>query len=348
MIRVLVVEDSPSVRELLARLLRADGSFEVVGTASDGAEAVALATRLRPDVITMDVHMPRMDGVEATRRIMAQTPAPIVIVSASILSKEVALAFEAIEAGAVTVIDKPPGPGDPRHGAATQEFLTTVRLMSQVKVVRRWAKPVTPRLPEIPLPPPGTGRPLAITLAASAGGPQAIEALLQSLGTIDVPVLAVQHMSHGFMAGMATWLNSTCPQTITLAGHGERPAGGTVYLAPDDQHLLVTRQGALALSKAPPVRGFRPSANLLFESAAESYGARAVGIILSGMGDDGVAGLGQLRAAGAPTVAQDEATSVVYGMPGAAVAAGAAGQVLPLPAIGPAVRKLLGLDGPPK
>jgi two-component system chemotaxis response regulator CheB len=350
-IRVLVVEDSPTTAELLVRLLEADGCFEVVGTAADGEQAVSLTARLRPHVITMDIHMPRLDGVAATRRIMAETPTPIVIVSASVQEKTVGLAFEAVQAGAVSVLDKPPGPGHPRHTAAVSELLTTVRLMADVKVVRRAADPalegrdVARPLPPRPLLASGA-RPLAVGIAASTGGPHAIQTLLQGLrGDFVVPVLVVQHISRGFAAGMAAWLSSTCALSVKLAEHGETPMGGAVYLAPEDRHLVVTRRGTLVLSAAPPVQGFRPSANVLFESLADCYGAQAIGVVLTGMGEDGVAGLRMLHLAGAPVIAQDEATSVVYGMPGAAVASAAVDHVLPLPDIGPALRGLIGLNG---
>jgi len=150
-------------------------------------------------------------------------------------------------------------------------------------------------------------------------------------------------MSRGFLPGMVGWLAGTCPQPVQLAVHGVQPVGGTVYVAPEEHHLLVTRAGKLALTKAPPVGGFRPSADTLFDSAALCYGADAVGAVLTGMGDDGAAGLAALREQGASTIAQDEASAVVYGMPRAAVAAGGAERVLPLDAIGPAVRRLLGL-----
>lgn len=348
MIRVLVVEDSASVRELLVRLLQSDGRFEVVGMARDGKEAVLLAGRLRPDVITMDVHLPHLDGVEATRRIMAETPTPIVVVTSSVQRNGTGAAFEALRAGAVTVLEKPPGPDHRGHAAATQELLTTVRLMAEMKVVRRRVVPRAARLAATP--PVLTDRvefnreqrPLAIAIAASTGGPQAIQTVLQTLGRdVEVPVLAVQHMSRGFLNGMIDWLAATCPQPVQLAAHGEEPRSGVVYIAPDEYHLLITRRGTLALSKAPPVGGFRPSANLLFESVAERYGARAVGIILTGMGSDGSSGLSVLRAAGALTIAQDATSSVVYGMPRAAAASGAAARVLPLAAIGPMLRRLL-------
>lgn len=243
-----------------------------------------------------------------------------------------------------------------------------VRLMADVKVVRRWSAENSPPAdasinaqrnavgePQSPLARPrsnstawGRGhylRPELIAIAASTGGPQALQHLLCALGPdIGLPVLIVQHISAGFAGGMAAWLSSTCPLPTRLPSQGEVPQAGMAYLAPEDAHLIITRAGTLTLSKAPPANGFRPSANVLFASVAEHLGARALGIILTGMGDDGAIGLAALHALGAPTIAQDEATSVVYGMPRAAVAAGAASRVLGLPAIAPAVRELLGLD----
>jgi two-component system chemotaxis response regulator CheB len=338
MIQVLLVEESAAIRGLLVHLLAADDRFQVVATASDGHEAANLAARLRPDVIVMNLLLPRLDGIGATRRIMAEAPTPIVILCTTPTDRTA----EALQAGAVAVLDKPLRPGQP------QELLTMIRLMAEVKVVRRPASGVRRNhLSALPyaakaLSATSKGRPGVVVLAASTGGPQAIQVVLQALGAdLDVPVLVVQHMSMGFLSGMVRWLDVTCPQSVRLAEHGDQPAGGTVYVAPEDYHLLVTRAGKLALTRAPRVGGFRPSANTLFESAALCYGGDAIGAVLTGMGDDGAVGLAALRGAGASTIAQDEASAVVYGMPRAA--AGAAERVLPLVAIGPAVRKLLGL-----
>jgi two-component system chemotaxis response regulator CheB len=181
-------------------------------------------------------------------------------------------------------------------------------------------------------------------IVASTGGPQAILTLLRGLGAgLTVPVLIVQHINEGFADGMATWLSSSSPLPVRIAQHGDMPSAGGVYLAPGNRHLLVTRRGSLALSNAPPAGGFRPSGNLLFESGSEYYGAGSVGVLLTGMGDDGALGLAKLRDAGAVTIAQDEASSVVYGMPAAAVALGAVDQVLPLTKIAPVIRAALGL-----
>jgi two-component system, chemotaxis family, protein-glutamate methylesterase/glutaminase len=344
-IRVLLVEASPLHRDRVIQLLDTDGRFQLLATASDGSAAADLTARLRPDVVVMNLRLPRLDGISATRRIMAESPTPIVIVSTTIDLTLTERAAEALQAGAVTVLDKPLNPDHPQYAQTVQELLTSIRLMAEVKVVRRPASAGRRHL--VLLPPHDSvdkRRPVVVVMAASTGGPQAIQTVLQALGPdLDVPVLVVQHMSRGFLAGMVSWLAGTCPQAVQLAVDGVQPAGGTVYVAPEEHHLLVTRAGKLALTKQPPLGGFRPSANTLFESAAQFYGADAVGAVLTGMGDDGAAGLAALRSRGASTIAQDEASAVVYGMPRAAAAAGGAERVLPLDAIGPAVRKLLGL-----
>jgi two-component system chemotaxis response regulator CheB len=344
-IRVLLAEGSMVNRDRVIHLLDGDGRFQVLATAADGVAAADLAARLRPDVVVMNLRLPQLDGIGATRRIMAETPTPIVLLTTSHDGTLGERAAEALQAGAVTVLDKPLSPDHPQYAQTAQELLTSIRLMAEVKVVRR--PPSGGRRKLVLLPshePTEKRRPVVMVMAASTGGPQAIQTVLQALGPdLDVPVLVVQHMSKGFLAGMVGWLDGTCPQTVQLAVDGVQPADGTVYIAPEEYHLLVSRSGKLALTKAPPVGGFRPSANTLFESAAQFYGAEALGAVLTGMGDDGAAGLAALRSRGASTIAQDEASAVVYGMPRAAAAAGAAERVLPLDAIGPAVRKLLGL-----
>ncbi|HLZ31839.1 MAG TPA: chemotaxis protein CheB [Chloroflexota bacterium] len=344
MIRVLVVAEPSTQRDFLVQALASDARFQIVAIAVDGHEAARLTAQLRPDVIAMNLILARLDGIDATRRIMAETPTPIVIFGSTVDGTPTATAAEVLQAGAMTVVDQPLT----SNGRSVHELLTTLRLMSEVKVVRRPASGAHRSLVRVPLHEPTplhaikSRRPVVVLVAASTGGPQAIQTLLRALGPdLDVPVLVVQHMSSGFLAGMVGWLAGTCPQSVRLAAHGDDPAGGTVYIAPEDYHLLVSRTGNLALSKAPPVGGFRPSANTLFESAAQCHRGRAIGAVLTGMGDDGAAGLAALRGAGASTIAQDEDSAVVFGMPRAA--AGAAERVLPLAAIGPAVRRLLGL-----
>lgn len=334
MIRVLVAEDSLTVRELLVAILERDGEFRVVGQAKNGLEAVELARELRPDLITMDVHMPEMDGFAATKEIMVEAPTPIIIVSSSSSGREVELSLNALRAGALMVVPKPDDPASPMFNGRQEQFLTLARAMADVKVVRRWG---SHRKGSAPAPSPATGRitvPHVVAMAASTGGPAALQRVLGELpGDFAVPVLLVQHIAQGFTEGLATWLGASSALKVKVAEHGEHLAPRTVFLAPDDRQLGVAKGDRVEVLEAPPVGGFRPSATFLFESAARWYGPRVTAVILTGMGRDGVAGLEHVRAAGGHVIAQDRATSVVYGMPQAAVEAGVADAVLPVDAI---------------
>lgn len=334
-IRVVVVDDTSTVRELLVAILQQAEGIQVVGAGTNGEEAVRLVKRLRPDVVTMDVRMPRVDGLEATRRIMGESPTRIVIVTGSLMRAGEDLTFEALRAGALTVI-RTPGVSDLE---TCDDVIRTVRLMSEVPVVHRWdqrvrkAEPRPARKPEPGLartkmtPPPlpvarDDGRGVGIIgVASSTGGPGALATLLRPLAAdFPVPILIVQHITPGFATGLAEWLNSETALRVGLAGHGDVPSPGTALIGPDDYHLQVNARGVVELSKEAAYKGLRPSANYLFRSLAWSYGSRAMGVILTGMGDDGVEGLADLHRAGGPTVAQDEASCVVYGMPREAVA----------------------------
>jgi len=334
-IRVLVAEDSPTARALLVQVLGDDPGVRVVGEARDGVEAVEMAMSLRPDLITMDVYMPRLDGLAAAGEIMAAAPTPILIVTAGQRWADVSASLEMLRTGALDVLDKPSDPAAPGFGAEARRLVAAVKAMSQVKVVRHW-RPAAPAAAAAAAGP-GRGGPIrVVAVAASTGGPVALRRVLAGLpADYPRPVLVVQHIAEGFGAGLAAWLDGACPPRVKLAGQGERLAPATVYLAPDGAHLGATAAGAAELSAGPPVGGFRPSGTHLFESVARAYGPAALGVILTGMGDDGVAGLYALRRAGGTVVAQDEATSVVYGMPGAAVAAGLTHAVLPLDALAP-------------
>jgi len=345
LIRVLVAEDSATARSLLVQILTSDPEIRVVGEAGDGAAAVAMAQRLKPDLVTMDIHMPGLDGLAATKEIMITAPTPIVIVTGSTRAREVSDSMEALKVGALEVLVKPPGPGSPGFGPAARDLVATVKAMAQVKVVRHWrsssprpaaAPAAAPRAAPAPPAPPAAGRARVrvVAVATSTGGPAALQRIFAALpGDFPLPILVVQHITPGFTAGLAEWLGSVCPLRVRVGRHGEALAPGTVYFAPDGRHLGVARSGALALSDGPPVGGFRPSGTALFESVAGVYGASAVALILTGMGDDGLAGLRAVRQAGGRVVAQDEGSSIVFGMPGAAVAAGLAHAVLPLDAI---------------
>lgn len=329
-IRVVVVDDSPTVRQLLVAILQGADQIDVIGVGTNGEEAVRLTRRMQPDVLTMDVRMPKMDGLEATRHIMREAPTPIIIVTGNLMHADIDITFEALRAGALTVVHTP-GLADP-EGCA--KLVQAVRLMADVPVVHHWGWEQAPE-PTLPAPlQPGDDdhrlqMPRMIGIAASTGGPGALAAILRALpADWSIPILIVQHVSRGFTAGLAEWLDGETPLAVTLANHGSTARPGSVLVAPDDYHLLVTAAGVVELCREPPYRGLRPSANYLFRSLASAFGPRSVGIVLTGMGDDGAEGLQALHAAGGITIAQDQESCVVYGMPCQAVALGAIDYVL--------------------
>jgi two-component system chemotaxis response regulator CheB len=331
MIRVLVAEDSVTIRELLVAILEGDPEFTVVGQAKNGLEAVELARRLRPDLITMDVHMPLVDGFTATKEIMVEAPTPIIIVSSSVSNRDMELSFNALRAGALMVIPKPDDPGSPQFNGRQEQFLTMAKAMADVKVVRRWGRSAVPldALPPGRLRPGGTGPVRLIAVAASTGGPAVLQRILADLpADLPVPILVVQHIARGFTAGLADWLGAGCGLRVKVATPDESLAPRTVFLAPDDRHLGVSDRRRIAVVNAPAVAGFRPSASFLFESVASRLGPGIAAVILTGMGSDGVSGLAAVRAAGGYVIAQSEATCVVNGMPGAAIEAGVVDAVL--------------------
>jgi two-component system chemotaxis response regulator CheB len=342
MLRVLVAEDSITARELLVSILRSDPDIVIVGEASNGVEAVVMTRELKPDVVTMDIRMPTMDGFEATRQIMAEAATPIVIVSATYDERDVEVSMHALRAGALTVLAKPPGPEAAEFDDHCRRLVRTVKAMAEVKVVRRWSDR---RHVDRPAPvPQRLVRPRLVAIAASTGGPAALARILSTLPReFDPPVLVVQHIAPGFVDGLAAWLNTTAALPVRVAKDREALRPGTVYVAPDDHHLVVEDRSTLAVSRTPAVDGFRPSGSVLFESAAHVFGNSLVAVILTGMGEDGVAGLRAVRSAGGRIIAQDEESSVVFGMPGAAVAAGLADVTMPLGAIAPRLRELAGL-----
>ena len=333
MIKVLVVEDSPVVREFLVHILGADPAIEVIGTANDGEQALAAVARQRPDVITMDIHMPRLDGLEATRRIMETYPTPIVIVSGSTDPREVATTFRAMEAGALAVLPRPAGIGHPDHEAGVCELVQTVKLMSEVKVIKRWPKagrqPQLARAAE-PNRAQVEAKVKVIAIGASTGGPPVLQTILAALPQdFPVPVLIVQHMAAGFTQGFVQWLAQTSSLPVHLAAHDEPIRPGHVYVAPDEFQMRVERGGRIVLKKDEPENGLRPSVSYLLRSVAEVYGRDAVAGLLTGMGHDGAEELKLLKDKGAVTFAQDKESSVVHGMPGAAIELDAATLVLP-------------------
>jgi two-component system, chemotaxis family, protein-glutamate methylesterase/glutaminase len=346
-VRVLVVDDTIVGRELLVAILQSDPGVQVVGTARNGLEAVRLAMRLKPDVITMDVHMPEMDGYEATRQIMAENPRPIVMVTGSKVKGEHQLTFNALQAGALTIIEKP---ALDNTNQAHEDMVYQIKTMAEVKVVRRWLKenerkvtaPLSRRPSATPVARPGEALIQLVAIAASTGGPAALAKVLGGLpADFAAPILLVQHVTKGFGASFAQWLDEQTPLRVRIGRHGDEPKAGEVIVAPDDYHMSVNNMGLVTLTKAPAYYGLRPAANYLFHSVAEVFGPTAAGVILTGMGSDGAEGLRLLRQAGGCTIAQDQESCVVFGMPAVAIEQGAAVHILPVEKIAPALINLL-------
>ncbi|WP_242392330.1 chemotaxis-specific protein-glutamate methyltransferase CheB [Anaeromyxobacter oryzisoli] len=320
-VRVLVADDSELFRELLSRVVAAEPGFEVVAVAADGGAAAALARNLRPDVITMDINMPDTDGYSGIARIMADTPTPILVLTANPTE---AVGFRALSLGALDILEKPQATTDlDEYGTLLRSRL---RLLAGVKVIRH-PRGLRERSSAVARP---SGRADLFVIGASLGGPRALATLLRALpAEFPAPVAVVQHIADGFTEGLASWLASECRLPVREARHGEPLRAGRVVLAPSGRHLVVS-EGVVHLSDAPPVDTFKPSVTPLFLSAARAYGARCCGVLLTGMGRDGADGLKAIRDRGGLTVAQDEATSVVFGMPKAAIELGAVDRVLPL------------------
>jgi two-component system chemotaxis response regulator CheB len=325
-IRVLIAEDSRTQREMLLYMLEEAGGFEIVATAADGLEAVEKTEKLRPDIVLMDCHMPRADGFEATRAIMSRCPTPIVMCSSTLSQDEMSHTFDAIKSGALAFLVKPSVEDDAE--AQGEALVQTLRLMSEVKVVGRRAPAPSPANRKSS--PAERRRVRLICIAGSTGAPGIIADILSEIGGKPAaPILVVQHMAAGFVGGFARWLSDTIGLPVRVAQHGMKALAGEVYLAPDERHMGIADRGKIALSDAPPEEGFRPSADHLFRSAARLYGATTIGVLLTGMGRDGAAGLTELRRAGGLTIAQDEPTCVVFGMPREAIERGGATHVLP-------------------
>jgi two-component system chemotaxis response regulator CheB len=312
-IRVLIAEDSEAMRSMLEKLLGLDPRIEIIGSACDGIEAVELAKSLRPDLITMDVMMPRLDGVEATARIMAECPARILMVSAYADDGQIDLSFRAIAAGALEVVGKPTNTNATELRSWARYVCDTIVLMAEVPVITR-SRRSRPTLNE--------ARVDIVGMVASTGGPLALAKLFGSLpAELTVPVLVAQHIAEGFTEGMVRWLSKTSKLAIEIASDGTTPKPGRVYFPPDGCDLAVTEQKVL---RTPPAsERYAPSGNLLLAALAKHYRGRALGIVLTGMGDDGAVGLRALRDAGGVTFAQSQESCVVYGMPQAAVTRGA-------------------------
>jgi two-component system, chemotaxis family, protein-glutamate methylesterase/glutaminase len=333
-IRVLVVEDSLTVRKRICELLAADPELLVIAEAENGRQATELCQRHRPDVVTMDIVLSEMSGVAATEHIMAYCPTPILIVSSPDNRGEQFRTLDALAAGAVDVLDKPRG--DEEQGVWENRLLRTVKLVSRIKVITHPRGRLNPSKPLPPAPAaPGRRDVLrVVAIGASTGGPAALVEILRSLPRdFPLPILLVIHLGEAFGSAFAEWLDGLSPLRVAYAKDGESlPVGGRVVLAPPSRHLVLT-QGRLRLSDAPERHSCRPSVDVLFESLAANVGGGTLACLLTGMGRDGAAGLKAIRDAGGLTIAQDEATSVIFGMPREAIRLDAAERVLPLDGI---------------
>ncbi|MEJ0097140.1 MAG: chemotaxis-specific protein-glutamate methyltransferase CheB [Bauldia sp.] len=342
-LRVLVVEDSATVRQRLLDVLASDPDVEVVGVAEDGRQAIELCQAHRPDVITMDMMLPVMSGLAATEYIMAYCPTPILIVSSSVNRGELFKTYEALAAGALDVLEKPNG--TEAEGEWERNFLKTVKLIARVRVITHPRGRLSPRRPQpVPPPPPVdlAARIRVVAIGASTGGPGAIVDVLQAIPPdFDLPIIFVLHINALFGAAFAEWLDGQSSHRVAYAHDGEPfvSAAGRVVMAPPDGHLIV-RDGRFRVTHTPERHSCRPSVDVLFESVAAEFGSSAAAFLLTGMGRDGASGLLDIRNAGGFTVAQDQATSVVYGMPQQAAALNAASRILPLPEIGPLITSL--------
>jgi two-component system chemotaxis response regulator CheB len=342
-IRVVIADDSLVAREMLAQILSSDPEIEVVGQAKDGHEATEMVASLGPDLVTMDIHMPRMDGLAAVSHIMAYTPTPILVVSSSVHGSGTGRAFDALKCGALEVMKKP----EPRDWEDLErigrDLIRRVKMLSRVKVITHLAgrrrserKSGEPG----PLAPAKEGYAL-VAVGSSTGGPSALMTVLSGLpAEFPVPVLIAQHIAEGFIPGLVEWLDGGCRMAVAAAADRKVPKPGVAYLAPTGRNLEF--DGSVMRFR-DPLKGqlYIPSADTLFSSVASSMRTKAVGVIMTGMGNDGAAGLKLMRDAGAATIAQDEKTSTVFGMPKAAADLGAAGEVLPLEGVAPELIRLI-------
>jgi two-component system, chemotaxis family, response regulator WspF len=340
-VRIAIVNDLAHVIEFLRQILAKVPSYEVAWVARDGADAVKKCLADIPDLILMDLTMPAMDGVEATRRIMAESPCPILIVTAT-MDGNTSKIFEAMGHGALDAISTPVmenGPGAQQSREA---------LLKRIEAIRRLSSPSTLSLQGRTRPGLTRDLPPLVVIGSSTGGPKALATVLSGLpGDLRAGIIVIQHVGGEFSEGLAGWLNAQTPLPVSLATSGRRPSASTVFLAGSNDHLILAPDLTLAYSREPSNIPFRPSVDVFFKSVAEHWPLKGVAVLLTGMGRDGAEGLAALRQNGWYTIAQDEATSVVYGMPKVARDLGAAVDILPIERVAPAILRFLDKGRPP-
>lgn len=346
----MIVEDSRVIRQFLEYIIGSDPRLEVVAAVQSAEDALRNLNRVAPDVISMDIHLPGISGLEATRQIMEQKPTPIVVVSGSLPSHELQSSMNALRIGALSVVEKPVGTTHDDYKALAERLCTQLAIMSQVKVIRqrfngqgrRSNAKAARRTVNRAQCTRHQAQPLRmIGIVASTGGPRALQSVFGALPPeFPLPIALVQHITAGFHHGFVQWLDQTCPLCVVTAEHRQTAVAGHVYVAPPDYHLHVDRS-QLLLRRGEPVSAQRPSGTVLLESMATSLKGQAMGIVLTGMGDDGADGLSSIRRAGGFTLAEDESTAVVFGMPAVAARLGAVCEQLPLERIGPRMLDLV-------
>ncbi len=327
-IRVMIVDDVLVDLTLIRQMLRGEPDIEVVATARNGRSALKTILNGGVDVLLTDLRMPEMDGLELTRAIMRDHPIPIIVLSGDYDDR---LAFTLLEAGALDILPKPRAASPVELATAGQELARRIRVLAGVRVLRRYDQ-------RAPLRPASRVPPRLIVIGASTGGPQALHDVLASIpSTFPVPIICIQHIADRFLGGFLDWLGSKIDLKVAVARAGEHPEGGCVYFPPEDLHLAFTREGNFRLLSSEPVDGHRPSVTFTMQEAARVFGRDVLGVLLTGMGRDGAAGLLAIHNAGGRTIAQNEETSVVYGMPAEAARLGAVQSILPLSEIGRAI-----------
>lgn len=356
-IRVLIVDDSAFMRKVLQSILAADPQMEVIGEARDGRDAVQQSESLRPDVITMDINMPHIDGLQATEMIMSSNPRPIVVVSSE--SREGAdITLKALELGAIDFVAKPSSGIDLDMTTVRDELCRKLKVAAKVRVVRTATRsklqqevatslprtepgmPSAPRAAAAPAPARSNAKFPIVTIAASTGGPATLLKLMPAFPeNFQAAVLIVQHMPGTFTSQFAQQLQEVTRMRVKEAQPGEIVVQGTAYVCPGSHHMRISQTGRITLDEGPRVNGYRPSADLTLETAADYAGAMAVGVVLTGMGNDGVQGMQRVRGAGGYNIAQDESSSIIFGMNAEAIKAGVVDQVVPLDQVFAAVEK---------
>jgi two-component system, chemotaxis family, protein-glutamate methylesterase/glutaminase len=346
-IRVLIVEDSAIFQTVLKNIFSTSPEIEVVGTASNGIEGLALIPQLNPDVICTDFHMPKMDGLEFTKQVMVQYPRPILVISISVQTEQRHRIFELLEAGAVDIFPKPRSSADPDSQINHLRLINKIKILAGVKVIRKRTpqaslkaslksdfSPQTIQSTSLN----ATSRIKIVAIGTSTGGPQALQTIFARLpANFSVPIVCVQHISHGFLDGLIQWLSLTSVLPIEIARSGVTPQPGKIYFPPEKKHLELDHKGQFFCSDSPPIGGHRPAVDVTFKSVAQIYGRKAIAVLLTGMGKDGAAGMQMVQQAGGLTIAQDQETSVIFGMPSEAIELGAVKHILPLSEITPFV-----------